>query len=484
MPRLRLRPGEDASALEFDSLGYADAAVASYRTFAVLKRDGVVPRGCRFQVSLPTPLAPVSAFVAVENQAAVEPAYERAMRRELARIAAEIPNDQLAVQWDTNLELGMLEGDVPAPFSDVRAGVLERLLRIGRLVPVEVGLGFHFCAGHDEQEPRHVPADAGAMVDLANALAAGLGRRLDWLHVPIPSAPDDATFVEPLRRLRLHPGTEVYLGLLHPGETAEVTRRRIALAHTTLDAFGVATPCGWGRLAPGLVPELVERHVRLSRAVADASAPGEPFSWPEGFPRIPDEEWVEQPVDAFGLHYDTVENHGWYRNLDLTVEQLAEDLRDGDVLVDYSGGTGILLDRLRLRIFDRQVGMLIADSSPKFLRVALDRFRGDERVAFRRLHYLKDERRLEHVDEAVGLRVSGRRPPRLDECDPPLRRPRRDVARLGARASARRARPHQLREPAQPACGRERVDHRRDRVRGARGRDRARPRRSGVRRLP
>ena len=44
LPRLRLRPDEDAAALEFDSLGYADAAVASYRTFAVLKRDGVIPR--------------------------------------------------------------------------------------------------------------------------------------------------------------------------------------------------------------------------------------------------------------------------------------------------------------------------------------------------------------------------------------------------------------------------------------------------------
>ena len=115
-----------------------------------------------------------------------------------------------------------------------------------------------------------------------------------------------------------------------------------------------------------------------------------------------------QPVDAFGLHYDTVENHGWYRNLDLTVEQLAGDLRDGDVLIDYSGGTGILLDRLRLRIFDRQVGMVIVDSSPKFLRVALDRFRDDPRVAFRRLHYLKDERRLQYVDEVLGGAFAGR----------------------------------------------------------------------------
>ena len=130
--------------------------------------------------------------------------------------------------------------------------------------------------------------------------------------------------------------------------------------------------------------------------VADGTA----FDW-GGVARIPDEDWVSQPVDAFGLHYDTVENHGWYSNLDLTVEQLAGDLRDGDVLIDYSGGTGILVERLRERIGDRAIGMMIVDSSPKFIRIALDRFRADERVAFRRLRYLKDERRLEYVDEVL-----------------------------------------------------------------------------------
>ena len=131
------------------------------------------------------------------------------------------------------------------------------------------------------------------------------------------------------------------------------------------------------------------------------------FAWPDDFERVPDEQWVEEPVDEFGLHYDTVENHGWYRNLDPTVEQLAADLREGEVLVDYSGGTGILLDRLRLRIFDRQVGMVIVDSSPKFLRVAVERLATDERVAFRRLRFLREERRLEDVDEALGPTFPG-----------------------------------------------------------------------------
>ena len=149
------------------------------------------------------------------------------------------------------------------------------------------------------------------------------------------------------------------------------------------------------------MPELLSAHVELTRPIADpAHRKDFTFDWGE-FERIPAEDWVRSPVDAFGLHYDTVENHGWYRNLDLTVEQLAGDLEEGQILIDYSGGTGILLDRLRLRIFDRQVGMLIVDSSPKFLRVALDRFRSDERVAFRRLHYLKERKRLEYVDEVL-----------------------------------------------------------------------------------
>jgi ubiquinone/menaquinone biosynthesis C-methylase UbiE len=401
LPRLRLRSGDEAAELRFGSLGYADAALASYQTFGPLKRDGVVPPGCRFQVCLPTPLAPVSAFIAVEDQAAVEPAYEAAMMGELEQILDEVPHEQLALQWDTNVEFGMLEGELPVWFPDVKAGILERLIRISRVVPPEVELGFHFCLGHDEQAERHVPPDTGRMVDVANALAASLDRPVNWIHIPLPGDRTDAAFVAPLRDLRLHPETELYVGALHAGESTEVTGGRIEAAHEVVPDFGLATPCGWGRLPPRLVPELVSAHAELTRPVTDPERRRSfAFDW-GAFGRIPSEDWVDQPVDAFGLHYDTVENHGWYRNLDLTIEQLAGDLHEGQVLIDYSGGTGILLDRLRLRIFDRQVGMLIVDSSPKFLRVALDRFRSDERVAFRRLRYLKDEKRLQYVDEVV-----------------------------------------------------------------------------------
>jgi SAM-dependent methyltransferase len=402
LPQLKLRADEDGGDLSFGSLGYADAALASYRTFGVLKRDGIIPRGCRFQVSLPTPLAPISAFIALDDQAIVEPAYEAAMAEELKQILEQIPNDQLAVQWDTNVEFGMLDGDIPVWFSDLKAGILERLIRISRLIPSDVELGFHFCLGHDEDAPRHVPDDLGRMVEIANALAASLDRAVNWVHMPLARDRADSAFVEPLRELRLPSETELYLGVLQPGASDDEVLRAATLAHRLTGEFGAATPCGWGRLPPRRVPELLAAHARASRAVTDVAADRSyVFSWDEGFPRIPDDDWVDQPVDAFGLHYDTVENHGWYRNLDLTVEQLAADLAERDVLIDYSGGTGILLDRLRLRIFDRQVGMVIVDSSPKFLRVALDRFRNDERVAFRRLRYLKGEKRLQYLDEVL-----------------------------------------------------------------------------------
>jgi SAM-dependent methyltransferase len=123
--------------------------------------------------------------------------------------------------------------------------------------------------------------------------------------------------------------------------------------------------------------------------------------WPPGFERVPDDDWIQARAETLALTYDTVQDHGWYRNLDPTVDRLVEELDAGHVLLDYSGGTGILAERLLERLADAGVGILIVDASPKFLRVALDKLGGDERVAFRLIRYLKDERRLQTVQEVV-----------------------------------------------------------------------------------
>jgi ubiquinone/menaquinone biosynthesis C-methylase UbiE len=131
------------------------------------------------------------------------------------------------------------------------------------------------------------------------------------------------------------------------------------------------------------------------------------FRWPDSLPRVPDEDWTTNPLEELALKYDTVESHGWYENLEPTLDELVQDLRQGQTLIDYSGGTGILLDRLLRRVPNLQAGALLVDSSPKFLRLALEKLRHDPRVAFRLIRFLKEERRLQLLDEVMPPSLLG-----------------------------------------------------------------------------
>ena len=173
------------------------------------------------------------------------------------------------------------------------------------------------------------------------------------------------------------------------------------------------------------------------------------FDW-GGLERIPDEDWVSQPVDAFGLHYDTVENHGWYRNLDLTVEQLAHDLGDGQILIDYSGGTGILLARLRLQIGDRPDWN---GHRRQLAEVPAHRARPLQVGRPRRLPQAplpKGGAAAPVRRRSPAARFHGRRA-RLDERDPPLRRAREHATGLDAGTPAGSDGADQLREHPQSA---------------------------------
>jgi len=131
--------------------------------------------------------------------------------------------------------------------------------------------------------------------------------------------------------------------------------------------------------------------------------PSTAFPWPEGFERVPQEEWRHRPIDELAIRYDAVEQQGWYRNLEPTLDQLGAFLREGDVVLDYSAGTGILARRL-LR-GDISCAVLLVDASPKFLRLALERLGNDPRAAFRLIRYLEPERRLQLVQEVTQAEV-------------------------------------------------------------------------------
>ncbi len=268
MAHFKLRQGADAGAIAFGPLGYAEAARNSYAVFARLRAEGVIPAGRRFQVCLPTPLAPVSAFVMPQDQAAVEPHYEARMLAELDEIAGTIPRDDLAIQWDTAIEFALLEGVFPIATADVRAGILERLVRIGARVPEGVELGYHLCYGDAGHQHFVQPRDTSKLVDVANALAIQVQRPINWIHMPVPRDRADEAYFAPLRDLKLQPGTELYLGLVHYSDGEAGTRRRIEAAQQAVTQFGVATECGFGRRPPETVPDLLRIHAAVAAPVA------------------------------------------------------------------------------------------------------------------------------------------------------------------------------------------------------------------------
>ncbi len=264
LPHFKLRSPLSSGEITFERLGYADAAKASYAVFARLKQAGLIPASTRFQVSLPTPLAPVFAFIVPSDQAVVEPAYEAAMFTELDQIAAAIPHHELAIQWDVAVEFGILESATPTTFEDAKKMVVQRLVQLGNRVPADVELGYHLCYGDAGHKHFVEPVDASKLVEVANGVSAGVRREINWIHMPVPrNRTDDAYFV-PLRSLQLHPETELYLGLVHFTDGVEGTWRRIVAAQKVVADFGVATECGMGRRNAETIPELLRIHVEVA----------------------------------------------------------------------------------------------------------------------------------------------------------------------------------------------------------------------------
>jgi hypothetical protein len=266
-----------AEELALPGLGYADAAIESYGTFAALKSEGRIPAHARFQVSLPTPAGVVGSFFHAANRAAVEPVYERALMGELARILAAVPHDQLAIQWDTALEFGMLEKaqirgyEITSWFGDdhdeILAGVLERAARQAAAVPTDVEVGYHLCYGDVEESHFVQPKDAGMLTEVLAGLFARAPRPITWVHVPVPIERDDDAYFAPLATVEWPAGTEVYLGLLHHEDGVEGALRRATTASRFVAEYGVATECGFGRGPSERTLTLLDLHEQVAASL-------------------------------------------------------------------------------------------------------------------------------------------------------------------------------------------------------------------------
>src|ERR1700693_3375500 len=95
IPRLRLKPGVEPDPASFKT-GYADMAIASWGLFDRLQKAGAIPTSVKFQISLPTPIAPTYNNMLPADRPRLLAALTRHFIGEVAKIAAAIPNDSIA----------------------------------------------------------------------------------------------------------------------------------------------------------------------------------------------------------------------------------------------------------------------------------------------------------------------------------------------------------------------------------------------------
>jgi hypothetical protein len=268
--RYTLRPGCTPQDVTFDNLFYADIAKQSFAVFKQLKAAGRIAPDVKFQVDLVPAHSLLWLFLVDALHAPIDPIYNEALKREVDKIAAAIPHDELAIQFDVaSAVFARLERNEKSSYGGSKPQTQETFANIladlGNRVPSDIDLMFHFCYG--DSNHRHVvePTDMADMVGLANLISARMARPIQLFHMPVPRNRADDSYFAPLTDLKLSPGTELCLGLVHYTDGLDGARKRFATAKKFVSDFSIATECGFGRRDPATIPELL----RLHREVAD-----------------------------------------------------------------------------------------------------------------------------------------------------------------------------------------------------------------------
>jgi len=262
--QLQVREGVNIDSFTFPPLGYADSAIKSYQKFKTLKESQEIHENCRFQVSLPTPLAPIQTFISPKGfseSITLYEKYKKAMLDELQTLTQEIPVEELAIQWDVCIEIVMLENrHDDEKVASWHTAIPEELCSLAESVPEPVEVGYHLCYGDMGHKHFFEPLDTRLMTGLANRISKGVTRSIQWIHMPVPRDRDDKEYFQPLSELKLKDGTRLFLGLVHYTDGLNGTLKRINAASQALSNFGIATECGLGRRDPATIPELLELH--------------------------------------------------------------------------------------------------------------------------------------------------------------------------------------------------------------------------------
>lgn len=265
----RLKPGAKASDIRIDKLPYGDFALQSYAVFKRLRDAGQIPAGTKFQVDFAPAHSAARSHVVDALLPAMEPIFNAAILREIDRIAAAIPHQDLAFQFDAAsavfniLQTGKF-GRHGKNKDEAAANFTALLAALGNRVPADVDLLYHFCYGDNNHRHSVEPVDMRDMVDMANRLTRAVKRPIQLIHMPVPRDRSDDAYFAPLQDLQLAPQTQIALGLVHLTGGIDGIRKRLATARRHLAVFAIATECGFGRRKPETIPALLRLHAQAA----------------------------------------------------------------------------------------------------------------------------------------------------------------------------------------------------------------------------
>jgi hypothetical protein len=238
-------------------------AIESWNIFERLQKAGEIPANVKFQISIPTPIAPTYNNMVPDDRQKLLAALVPHFLGEVGRIAKALPNDRIAIQWDVCQEVLAWEGYYDKGPVDFRTETIDVLTRIGDGVPSGIELGYHLCYGSPADEHMVLPKDMGIMVEMTNAVVAGVKRPIQFVHMPVVKARTDDGYFAPLRNLKLRPGTELYLGLIHHNDP-QGDAARLAAARRHARVHGIGTECGMARGDPARLQALLAAHAKVA----------------------------------------------------------------------------------------------------------------------------------------------------------------------------------------------------------------------------
>ena len=278
---LRVREGLRSDQIELGDLGVAETEITSYQDFVAAREAGTVPADARYQMALPSPFTFLQSQVRAADILKVLPAYERALIREIEKLALSIPAEDLTLQWDAvEFNFGFLE---EPPFDRVNmvthlrrpkfplGEIVGSIARISKAIPNGAVIGFHLCYGDaiwGDAHRHHAlePADMRLMVEYTSAVLRS-GLRLGYVHMTVPVERDDDAYFAPLANLALPEGAQLFLGLIHDTDGVNGAARRAGAAKKYVSDFGVACECGLGRRPAGSTGRLLSLHREVAAAV-------------------------------------------------------------------------------------------------------------------------------------------------------------------------------------------------------------------------